>query len=169
MAFMVNQIFFRWELYPMPAAMLPQAWLDLAALVRGKLAQCAATRRSMLDIVHQCGIRNISPRTVLMMRRAGLQPAVVLHCMCANAASCAKSDTCVCRRANRKCSAHCHPVSMICGNCDATVKAYDTLGFHLPTAPKVSHKKGVFWCCAVVARVLFDSTVLARCFQEGCS
>jgi hypothetical protein len=141
-AFLVDQVFARWELYCASSSALPDTWVMLAARVRDQLLDARDQCNGDLDdLVRLSGVRSISPRTVLMMRRAGLQPPVIMHCMCPDAASCSTS-ACVCRQNNRKCTAHCHPVSMTCGNCNATVKAYDTLGFPPPAAATVSHKKG---------------------------
>jgi hypothetical protein len=137
-----RQVFCRWELYCSEAAYMPQAWLHLAARVRDQIAAVRQTKSSLKDLLMHCGVRAVSPRTVLMMRRAGLQSPVVLHCMCVDAASCSDAALCVCRREQRKCTAHCHPVSRACANCDSSVRAYDTVGFPPPRPAKTSHKKG---------------------------
>ena len=81
----------------------------------------------MGSVMQKCSFRKISPRTVMMLRRAGLQAPRRFRCLCAGPAVCGTAN-CPCFQRGAKCNAHCHATAFACQLCPEP-RLHPTLGF----------------------------------------
>ncbi len=125
------QVFQRWELYPLAEALIPPAWPVVIEACVTTFRTAFGDGEKIRTVLGKSSYRHITPRTVMMLRRSGLQAPRRFRCLCAAPGQCGTAG-CPCFERGAKCNAHCHATSFACSQC-VEPKIHPTLGFTAQT------------------------------------